>query len=396
MDLNDIVLADVPQQLAHHYTRAAVSNHLTLTGHSFQSSPDCSFHGLQLACRDAHEHIDDQCNYALNMANRVRRGYSELLNANHNNILLSQNIFELISFFCDTIKFKNKIKIIATDNESRQIELQLHEIQKLGAEIIRVNSTPCDTFIERYTAAIDHNTSIAILPRTHQSTAYVIDDLSSISLNCLSHQCELLVDVSHSINLTPININQSVLRHHYIIGTGHKYCQLGEGCCFMHLPDHCTERPIVTGWFQQPDYVREQHRITIQDTVGRFRFVGDIHDPACFYRAAEVFDFFKRQNLTASLLNKLNRAQLDTLSNRIELADFSDRVLTPVNPTNQNGGFLSYSSHYSKKLQHLLSVKGVQCDTIDHNIRFGPAPYTSLHQIHQSVDILEHVVKHLL
>ena len=37
----------------------------------------------------------------------------------------------------------------------------------------------------------------------------------------------------------------------FVVGGGYKYCQLGEGNCFLRIPAGTELRPIVTGWFSE-------------------------------------------------------------------------------------------------------------------------------------------------
>ena len=41
------------------------------------------------------------------------------------------------------------------------------------------------------------------------------------------------------------------LEQAFVVGGGYKYCQFGEGVCFLRIPADCSARPILTGWFSE-------------------------------------------------------------------------------------------------------------------------------------------------
>lgn len=61
----------------------------------------------------------------------------------------------------------------------------------------------------------------------------------------------MIVDVYHSLNVVPFSIQSLGLEDAFIIGGGYKYCQLGEGNCFLRFPKTCQLRPVITGWFSE-------------------------------------------------------------------------------------------------------------------------------------------------
>ena len=85
----------------------------------------------------------------------------------------------------------------------------------------------------------------------------------------------------------------------FVVGGGYKYCQLGEGNCFLRIPRDTDLRPVVTGWFSEFTALADRQR---PDRVaygeGGDRFAGATYDPTSHYRAAAVFDFFREQGLT--------------------------------------------------------------------------------------------------
>ena len=74
-------------------------------------------------------------------------------------------------------------------------------------------------------------------------------------------------------------------------GGGYKYCQLGEGNCFLRVPAGLRLRPVVTGWFSEfaPRRKCPDGRVRLRRRAGALG--GATYDPTSHYRAARVFGF---------------------------------------------------------------------------------------------------------
>ena len=46
----------------------------------------------------------------------------------------------------------------------------------------------------------------------------------------------------------------------FVVGGGYKYCQLGEGNCFLRIPPDTDLRPVVTGWFSEFTALADRQR----------------------------------------------------------------------------------------------------------------------------------------
>ena len=93
----------------------------------------------------------------------------------------------------------------------------------------------------------------------------------------------------------PFSVNGWRLDNAFITGGGYKYCQLGEGNCFLRFPARSTLRPVVTGWFAEFGLLPSAGDATVVPYPdGPDRFAGASYDPSSHYRGAAVFDFFAR------------------------------------------------------------------------------------------------------
>ena len=88
-----------------------------------------------------------------------------------------------------------------------------------------------------------------------------------------------------------------------MVGGGYKYCQLGEGNCFLRFPTG-LQAPArgnrVVRRVRRPQPNRASPSRVGYDR-GDQRFAGATYDPTSHYRAAEVFDFFAEHGLDPDL-----------------------------------------------------------------------------------------------
>ena len=130
----------------------------------------------------------------------------------------------------------------------------------------------------------------------------------------------------------------------YVVGGGYKYCQLGEGACFLRLPRDCSLRPLTTGWFTEFDELAAPAagRSGVGYGRGGMRFIGATFDPTSFYRAAAVFNFFEERRLSLELLRTVSQHQVGLLAERFDALDLDPKLIRRDRDVllDQVGGFL--------------------------------------------------------
>jgi kynureninase len=215
---------------------------------------------------------------------------------------------------------------------------------------------------------------------------------------CLGHGAELLVDAYHHLNVVPFGIRTLGLECAFVTGGGYKYCQLGEGNCFLRVPPGCMLRPILTGWFSE--FAALEHtdsRGRVEYGSGAARFAGATYDPASHYRAAAVFAFHEEQELTIDRLRATSRHQVGLLEDAFAALDV-DPSIARVEPMTEDrrAGFLAIRSPRAGELCRALRVAQVRTDFRGDVLRFGPAPYLQDDQLRDAVGILGEVLSRSL
>ena len=336
-----------PNALAHHYSRFRVSQRLLLTGHSHQAWPDCGFGGQRRAWEDAARLVDAKWEEAFARADRVRAGYARLLGSaerpDDGDYALGGNTHELL------IRFLSALPLV------------------------------------------DDRTSAVLVSAVLFRDARIVPGLGHVAEACERTGTALLVDVYHALNAIPFDLSGLGLAQAFVVGGGYKYCQLGEGNCFLRVPPNCRLRPAVTGWFAEFSTLDQPGDGTrVRYGPGAERFAGSTYDPTSHYRAAEVFDFFRAQGLSPRFLRRVSRHQVARLAAGFDGLDVDPRLIDRdrVTPPEAVGGFLALRTPRASALHAALAERGVATDVRDDLLRLGPAPYLSDRQLDDAIAAL--------
>jgi kynureninase len=396
MKLDPGSLYSSPNALASQYSRFGVSERLLLTGHSHQAWPDCGLDGHMRAWLDAAHFVDDKWDQAFAQAERVRQGFARLLGDAGGDIALAANTHELVVRLLSALPLRARPRLVTTDGEFHSIRRQLDRLEEEGLTIVRVPEAPLDSLAARLSHAVDDRTALVLVSAVFFDTGRIARGLDEVAASCRRHGSRLLVDAYHALNVVPVSLAADGLGDAFIVGGGYKYCQLGEGNCFLRIPPDTDLRPVVTGWFSEFTVLADQqraHRVAYGE--GGDRFAGATYDPTSHYRAAAVFDFFREHGLTPTLLREVSQHQIGLLASTFDALDLDPAVLTRDRacPLDQVGGFLALRSPVAGALVRRLRARGVWTDARGEVLRLGPAPYLSDRQLQDAVGLLGEAVR---
>lgn len=384
-----------PNLLAPFYSRFRVEERLLLTGHSHQAWPDCGFAAQQQAWLDAAEYLDKKWEHAFAKAAAVRTGFARLLVDPGGDIALGSSTHELVVRFISALPLASRPRIVTTDGEFHSLRRQLDRIAEAGVEIVKVRSSPASSVSALLSKAVNDRTAAVMVSSVFFQTAEVVHGLGDVLKRCQSVGAELLIDAYHSLNVMPLSVPKEDLEGAFITGGGYKYCQLGEGNCFLRIPKECRMRPIITGWFSEFAALEAGVEGKVRYGKGPDRFAGSTYDPASHYRAAAVFDFFERQALSPEFLREVSRHQVGLLADSFDALDLPPGVITRNRgiPLDAIAGFLVLHTPYAREICRLLCNNGVHADFRGDALRLGPAPYLSDGQLTRSIDILGNICR---
>lgn len=385
-----------PSPLAGHYSRFRVADRLLLTGHSHQAWPDRGLEGQTQAWLDAAEHVDEKWERALATADRVRQGFGRLLDDADGHIALAPSTHDLVIRFLSALPLRERRRLITTDGEFHSIRRQLDRLVEEGLEVVKVPAHPAADLAERVAAALDDRTAAVLVSCVLFETAHIVPGLGHLLEACERVGAELLVDAYHALNVVPFSLQEQGLQRAFVVGGGYKYCQLGEGNCFLRFPKERRLRPAITGWFSEFSALTDRAEGgPVAYPEGPDRFAGSTYDPTSHYRAAAVFDLFEEHRLTPELLRAVSQHQVGLLAKRLDALDADPGLITRDRSVDLGdiGGFLALRSPRAGEIcRRLREEGGVYTDFRGELLRLGPAPYLSDAQLHAAMDALEDVV----
>jgi selenocysteine lyase/cysteine desulfurase len=385
-----------PNALAPEYSAFDVSRRLLLTGHSHQAWPDCARRGLLRAFDDAALLVDRKWERAEAVAARVRAGFARLLEDRTGDIALGASTHDLLVRLLSSLPLRARPRLVTTDGEFHSARRQLARLGEEGIEIVRVPTRRVGEIAPRLAAELGPRPAAVLVSAVLYSDARIVPGLGELARACEREGVPLVVDAYHALDAIPFGLAQQGLESAYVLGGGYKYCQLGEGCCFLRTPPGCALRPVVTGWFAEWDALEAG---AASDKVaypsGPRRFAGATYDPASHYRAAEVFDFFEARGLTPELLREVSQHQIGVLAEAIDALDLDparidrDREVSLA----ELGGFLALRAPRAAEYVLALRARGMHADSRGPLLRLGPAPYLCDRQLRDAIAALGEVVR---
>jgi kynureninase len=379
--------------LAPYYSRFRVAERLLLTGHSHQAWPDVSFEAQQRAWLDAAEFVDEKWERAAAQAAHVQAGFRRLLCDPDGDIALGQNTHELVTRLLSALPLGDRPKLVTSDGEFHTIRRQLDRLAEAHLTIVKVAARPADTLADRLAAAVDDRTACVLVSSVLYQTAEIVPGLDIVARACDRHGATLLVDAYHHLNVVPFDLRSLGLAGAFVTAGGYKYCQLGEGNCFLRVPPGCRLRPVLTGWFSEFEARDRAAGERVDYGSGAARFAGATYDPSSHYRAAAVFAFHVEHGLTAERLREISCAQVGLQKREFESLDIDPAVarVEPM-PDDRRAGFLALRCARAGELSRALRARGVFTDFRGDVLRLGPAPYLSDDQLRHAVQLLARAV----
>jgi len=383
-------------EFAKHYSDFRVSERVLLTGHSHQAWPDCARESLIEAWNDAAAHVDQKWEKAFQKADRVRAAFRALLGNIPGDITLAPNTHDLLIRLLSAIDWNKRREILVTDGEFHTVRRQLLRLEEEGIQITRISSLPAETLGVRLSEKITDKTALVITSTVFFDSGLITEGLPDLAKAAQNQGALLLLDTYHHLNVVPFD--PQGLESAYIIGGGYKYCQFGEGNCFLRIPSDCTLRPIVTGWFA--DFAGLEGAPAPRVEYGSHpgaRFAGATYDPISHYRAAKVADFFIEQGLSPERLRKRSQEQMTLLIQGFEALDLEPNLIQRASKGVVSGlaGFLALKTPHARAIHQGLLCAGIHTDYRADILRLGPAPYITDQQLATAMTVLKNVVQEI-
>lgn len=378
-------LRGTPNALAASYSRFGVDARILLTGHSHQAWPDAAWEGMARAFADAAEQVDDKWPAAFARADRVRAWYAGLLGDRSGTLALGANTHELVVRLLSAFDLRGRPRLVTTDGEYHTLRRQLARLAEEGIELYVESADEPSTLAERLAAAVDDRTAAVLVSLVLFRSGRIVPGLAELARAAARHGAELVVDVYHQLNVVPCDLAAAGLDGAFVVGGGYKYCQMGEGVCFLRVPPGRDLRPAITGWFAEFAALTARTE-GVPYGPGADAFAGATYDPTSHYRAAAVADFFAAQGLEPSFLRQVSQHQVGRLAAAFDALDLDPTVISrPVVPLAELGGFLALDTVHAETLNRELARRQIHTDYRGRSLRLGPAPYLADAQLDRAI-----------
>ena len=389
-------LAQTPNLLAQDYQHAAVGARIMLTGHIHQAMPDCAGLAYQEHWDCLNRYGEERFEQEFAMADKVRAGFAGLIDCHAKDIALAGSVHALFVRFLSALPLDTRPRIVTSDAEYPSIARQLVRLAEAGIEVIFEPANPASTLVERLARHVNDKTAAVCASSVNFETGHQSLELDTLMSLCAAKGVELFVDAYHSVNVLSFSVQDYNLQQAFVVGGGAKYCQMGSGLAFMHVPEGRTFKPLVTGWFGAFDPIVDEPALSplVYGEAGA-RFHGSGMDMLPVFRASRVFDYFNQRGLDPDFLDDVHHHQLELLSSTFKAFGFNSAVIELSTSLEYMGGFLSFTSPHAKHLCEMMRDRGVHTDYRKHWLRMGPAPYLCDEQLQDAIHALEESVKEL-
>jgi selenocysteine lyase/cysteine desulfurase len=387
-----------PSSLAPHYRQFGVADRLLLTGHSHQAWPDVAREGLARAFDDAAQLVDGKWERAFAQAETVRAGFRRWLQDGDGQIALCASTHDAVIRFLSALPLRQRPRLVTTDGEFHTLRRQLARLEEEGIEVVRVAAAPAASLVERIVATLGTGAPPAavLISTVSYVSGQIVPELPALQAACDEVGAALLLDAYHHLGVVPFSMVG--LENAFITGGGYKYCQLGEGNCFLRFPRHSRARPVVTGWFAEFGLLPQAAGAgPVSYGDGPDRFAGATYDPASHYRAAAVLELQAAQGLDIDLLRAVSQHQISRLCAAFDALAIDPRIATRDRsvPLTSLAGFLAIASPQAAQLVAGLRARGVSADERGEILRLGPAPYLDDTQLDAAMAALGEIAAEL-
>jgi selenocysteine lyase/cysteine desulfurase len=203
--------------------------------------------------------------------------------------------------------------------------------------------------------------------------AFTDEELFDLSSNC-SADTIMVIDGYHGFAAIPTDLSKLEGRVFYLSG-GYKYAQAGEGVGFMVVPKG-DWRPAYTGWFAEYTNLTKPAGAKVGYSQDGMAFMGATQDPTGFYRFNAVWDLFKKQSLSVTIIHEFVKNLQIKFLEKLPQKFVKTHELTPIFEAKlpRHGHFLTFESSsedMAKKTQDELKKHGILIDRRGRRLRFG-------------------------
>ena len=222
------------------------------------------------------------------------------------------------------------------------------------------------------------------------TNARIVSKLTDILEAAAERETPVLVDLYHAFNAVPLATDLWPGQV-FAVGGGYKYAQSGEGVCWMLLPkDSERYRPRNTGWFADFEHL-ESAQTKVSYGSNFQRFLGATFEPTPLYRANAVMDWMDAKNLSVENLRTQAKLQTELLISAFDESSLNEKGFSVASPRDSElrANFVSFEHKNATEICTMLGQNGLRTDARSTLLRLGPAPYTTVAECQQAIEMIQ-------
>ena len=356
-------------------------DYLYFAAHSHHPWPNCSYDAHVKYWQDSADMLGDKWGYVMGqLIPALQQQISKIIQLSHQgkSICFAPNTHEFVTRLLSNLPTEHIPHILTTDSEFYSFDRQINRLSETNQlKVTKISLSPTDTFETRFSdAAAQHKYDMVFFSHVFFNAGYQMQGIDSLIpklRQSLGKEPPIIIDGYHAFMACPVDLS-NVQRDVFYIAGGYKYAMSGEGCCFMHCPDHYIPKPINTGWFAAMDHLSDMHDVPYHDDTNGMRFMGATFDPSGLYRMHAVFNWLERTNITVAdtdhHINQLMRYFTEQALTKITWLTVDMLVVNPVN-NHAHGHFIALNIDSAGAICQHLARQNVICDHRGDILRFG-------------------------
>jgi selenocysteine lyase/cysteine desulfurase len=315
---------------------------------------------------------------------RVRSQVAALLNANADEIALTKNTSEGISFVANGLHWQSGDNVVLANVEFPANVYPWQALRPLGVQIRTVLEEDGRIPLERMIEAINSRTRVVSVSSVQYASGFRTD-LATLGDYCQSKGVFLCVDAIQSLGAFPIDVR--AMNIDFLASDGQKWLCAPEGSGFFYVRKEIQGflRPTTIGWMSVKDpFSFGSNRFEFHDSARRYE-AGSYCYPGVFALGAalDVIREIGIESISRRILSMTHRLTAG-------LRDKGYRVISSRHPAEASGivAFVSDVHDHNQIQRHLETehriVIAVRCG----RLRASPHFYNSEREIDQLIDLL--------
>jgi len=315
---------------------------------------------------------------------QVRGQIASLINAKADEIALTKNTSEGISFVANGLTWQNGDNIVTSNVEFEANVYAWQALRARGVEVRTVLEEDGRIPLEQILEAINSRTRVVAISSVQFASGFRTD-LATLGQYCKSKGVFLCVDAIQSLGAFPIDV--AAMNIDFLAADGHKWLCAAEGAGIFYVRKEILGhlQPTTIGWLSMKNpFVFGKRQLEFADTARRYE-AGSLNIAGIFALsgALELIDEIGLENISSRIISLTDRLTTG-------LRNKGYRVVSSRQPT-EASGIVAFTSdlHDHVELQRHLEAEhhiiiAVRCG----RLRASPHAYNTEAEIDQLINAL--------